>query len=209
MNEKITVLIADDHLYERMGLRDLLSLVDSVEVIAEATSAQEAVQIAVGQRPNVVVMDLRWYGDNTAGVSAIRKIKALAPDVRILAVTNFPEELIEAARKAGADAAVGKDFLVSPQTLEARIRDAFTSPSLPPPDDPLAERLTEREMEVLRWMAQGKTNAQIARQLHLAEGTVKKHVANIQDKFGAESRGGAVAAAYERGILKRGDVTTG
>jgi DNA-binding NarL/FixJ family response regulator len=209
MSDKIRVLIADDHVHERMGLRDLLSLVEGMEVIAEATSAQEAVQLAIAMRPDVVVMDLRWYGDNTAGISAIRRIKAEAPAVRILATTNFPEELIESARKAGADAAVGKDYLVSPQTLEARIRDALAASPLPPPDDPLPEPLTEREMDVLRWMAQGKTNVQIARQLHLAEGTVKKHVANIQDKLGAESRGGAVAAAYERGILKRGDVTTG
>jgi DNA-binding NarL/FixJ family response regulator len=134
------------------------------------------------------------------------KIKAEAPEVRILATTNFPEELIESARKAGADVAVGKDYLVSPQTLEARIRDACASTSLPPPDVPLPEALTEREMEVLRLTAQGKTNLQIALHLQLAEGTVKKHLASIQGKLGAESRGGAVAAAYERGVLRRGDV---
>jgi DNA-binding NarL/FixJ family response regulator len=209
MGDKITVLIADDHVHERMGLRQLLSLVEGIEVIAEAASAQEAVQIAIARRPDVVLMDLRWYGDNTAGISAIHRIKAEAPEVRILAATDFPDELIEPARKAGADVAVGKDYLVSPQALEARIRDALASPFLPPPDEPLAEPLTERELEVLRLMAQGKTNLQIARHLQLAEGTVKKHVANVQGKLGAESRGGAVAAAYERGILRRGDVNTG
>jgi DNA-binding NarL/FixJ family response regulator len=209
MGDKITVLIADDHVHERMGLRQLLSLVEGIEVIAEAASAHEAVHIAIAQRPHVVLMDLRWYGDNTAGISAILRIKAQAPEVRILAATDFPEELIEPARKAGADMAVGKDYLVSPQALEARIRDVLASPYLPPPDEPLPEPLTERELEVLRLMALGKTNVQIGRHLQLAEGTVKKHVANIQGKFGAESRGGAVAAAYERGILRRGDVNTG
>jgi DNA-binding NarL/FixJ family response regulator len=189
-----------------VGQLSHLTYSKGIEVIAEATSAQEAVQIAITQRPDVVVMDLRWYGDNTAGVSAIRKIKAEAPEVRILATTNFPEELIESARKAGADVALGKDYLVSPQTLEARIRDACASTSLPPPDVPLPEALTEREMEVLRLTAQGKTNLQIALHLQLAEGTVKKHVASIQGKLGAESRGGAVAAAYELGVLRRGDV---
>jgi DNA-binding NarL/FixJ family response regulator len=209
MGDKITVLIADDHVHERMGLRQLLSLVEGIEVIGEAASAHEAVRIAIAQRPDVVLMDLRWYGDNTAGISAIRRIKTEAPEVRILAATDFPEELIEPARKAGADMAVGKDYLVSPQALEARIRDTLASPYLPPPDEPLLEPLTERELEVLRLMAQGKTNLQIARHLQLAEGTVKKHVANIQGKFGAESRSGAVAAAFERGILRRGDVNTG
>jgi DNA-binding NarL/FixJ family response regulator len=167
-----------------------------------------AVQISIARQPDVVLMDLRWYGDSTAGISAIYRIKAEAPEVRILAATDFPDELIEPARKAGAEVAVGKDYLVSPQALEARIRDALASPNLPFPDEPLLEPLSERELEVLRLMAQGRTNQQTARQLQLAEGTVKKHVANIQGKLGAESRGGAIAAAYERGILKRGDVST-
>jgi DNA-binding NarL/FixJ family response regulator len=208
MGDKISVLIADDHVHERMGLRQLMSLVEGIEVIAEAASAQEAVQIAVARRPDVVLMDLRWYGDNTAGISAIHRIKAEAPEVRILAATDFPDELIEPARKAGADVAVGKDYLVSPQAVEARIRDAIASPFMPPPSETMLEPLTERELEVLRLIAQGKTNLQVAHHLQLAEGTVKKHVASIQGKFGVESRSGTVAAAYERGILRRGDVNT-
>ncbi len=205
MGDKIRVLIADDHLHERMGLRQLLELVEGIAVVGEATSAQQAVQMAVALRPDVVLMDLRWYGDNEAGTRAIRKIKAEAPDVRVLATTNFPEELREAADRAGADVVVAKDYLVSPEALETHIRDALTAAPPPPFEEPLPEPLTEREMDVLRMIAQDKTNLQIARELSLAVGTVKKYVAAIQSKLGAESRYGAVAKAYEHGILRRGD----
>lgn len=205
MAEVIRVLIADDHLHERIGLRRLLELVEGIAVIGEAISAQEAVQMALAQRPDVVLMDLRWYGDDEAGTRAIRQIKAEAPDVRVLATTNFPEKLREAADRAGADVVVAKDFLVSPEAIETHIRAALTAAPPPPNDEPLPERLTEREMDVLRMIAQDKTNQQIARELSLAVGTVKKYVAAIQSKLGAESRYGAVAKAYEYGILRRGD----
>lgn len=205
MRDKIRVLIADDHMYEREGFKQLLSLVDSIEVIGEAASAQEAVRKALSLKPDVVLLDLAWYKDRTAGISAIRKIKQEAPQIKILAATVYAE-LIEPARMEGADLAVDKDALFDKSTLADRIRDAYMSQGFPRPQADLVEKPTEREMEVLELMAQGKTDREIAAELSIALPTAKKHVSNVLGKLGARSRGEAIAKAYETGLLRRGTV---
>ena len=207
MTNIIKVLIADDHIHEREGFKQLLGLLDFVEVIGEATSAQNTVQQALGLMPDVILMDLTWFKDKTAGITAIQQIKARAPTIKILAATVYPE-LIEAARAAGADLAADKDTLSNKTTLGDRIRDTYESPTFTPNQPPLTEQLTERELGVLRLVAQGHTDAGIAEEIYLSVSTVKKHVGNILGKLGASNRSAAIAVAYECGILQTGTVQT-
>jgi NarL family two-component system response regulator LiaR len=203
LRDQIRVLIADDHVHEREGFKKLLGLVDDITVIGEAESAQEAVHKAQDLRPDVVLLDLMWYKDRTAGLAAIRQIKAQAPQIKVLAATVY-EELIEPARMEGADLAVDKDCLFDMSTLAARIRDTYRTQTFSSSQPPMVETLTPREMDVLALIAQGKTDLAIALQLGIAEGTVKKHVSSLLGKLGVRSRAAAAAAAYERGILPRG-----
>jgi len=205
VKDKIRVLIADDHVHEREGFKQLLSLVDFIEVVGEAASAQEAVQKALDLGPDVVLLDLTWYKDRTAGISAIRQIKAEAPQIKILAATVYAE-LIEPARMEGADLAVDKDSLFDKPTLAARIRDAYESQAFPRPQPPLVEKLSKREIEVLKLIAQGETDLGIATKLGIKVPTVKKHVSSILGKLQAPNRAGAAAIAYERGILPKGSL---
>jgi len=140
MSKNIRVIIADDHVVEREGFKQLLSLVDDIEVIGEAESAQEAVQKALNLTPDVVLLDLVWHKDRTAGIAAVRQIKAKAPQIKILAATAYPE-LIRDARIEGADVAVDKDSLTDKSTLAARIRDAYTSQAFPKPQTPLLDEI--------------------------------------------------------------------
>ena len=197
----IKIVIADDHVHEREGFKQLLSLLDFVEVIGEAASAQSAVQTALELRPDVVMMDLTWYKDRTAGAIAIQQIKEQAPEIKILAVTVY-QELIEEARQAGADLAVDKDSLSHKSTLGARIRDTYASKPVARTQRPPIEQLSEREHEVLKLVALGQTDAGIAVYLHLSTSTVKKHVSSILAKLSANNRSAAIAIAYECGILR-------
>jgi DNA-binding NarL/FixJ family response regulator len=199
MNTKIKVLVADDHLHERRGFIELLRLAGDIQDVGEATSAAEAVQKAIELQPDVVLMDLEWFNDASAGAEAIRQMKATAPRVKILAATVHPE-LIDMARRAGAEVAVDKDTLFSADSLAARIRDAFrTEPQVMrggPVDD-----LSGRELEILQLVVKGKTNQAIADTLNIALPTVKHHVQNILQKLGVTSRTEAAVAAMQRGIL--------
>ena len=205
METKIRVLIADDHIHEREGFKQLLSRVSFVEIIGEADSAQNTVQQALALQPDVVLMDLTWYKDRTAGITAIQQIKSQAPNIKILAATVYAD-LIEAARKAGADLAVDKDALSNKIALGNRIQDTFATKAFMAPHVQPLDALTERELEVLTLVAQGATDQLIADTLILALSTVKKHVASLIDKMGVSNRSAAIAIGYERGILPRGTV---
>lgn len=205
MSEPITVLIADDHLVVRAGMKEVLRREPAiVRVIGEADSAQGAVQQALALRPQVLIMDLAWYKDRKAGIDAIQRIKQEAPQIRILAMTAYPE-LIEEARAAGADMAVEKDSLTNRATLIKHISTTFRAPLPATSLELRLEELSEREREVLRLVAQGATDEQIANQLQIALPTAKKHVSSLLRKLSAANRSAAVAIAYETGLLTKGD----
>jgi DNA-binding NarL/FixJ family response regulator len=208
-NEVITVLIADDTLIAREGLKSILEGVRGIQVIGEASSAQEAVQLTQERKPNVVLMDLLWHGDETAGAEATRQITRSVPETKVLLVTVYPQ-LIAKAREAGATAALEKGFskddLVNlirhvhhtQQFTVARFgEDVANTIGLPP-----QESLTPREEQVLQLLVEGKAVREIALALGIAPSTVKNHVQSIYGKLQVSNRAEAVRKALRAGIVR-------
>ncbi len=211
LTEHIRVLIADDHPVVRAGLRDMLSAQDDFDVVGEAVNGAEAVTLTTRLQPHVVLMDLRM--PEMDGVSAIAQIKAQHQDVQILVLTTYDsdsdilpavevgatgyllkdaprEELFQAIRAA----AQGKPMLTP--SIAARLMERMRSPTV--------EALTSREIDVLKLVAKGANNKQIASQLYISEATVKSHLIRIYGKLGVEDRTAAVTKALEQGILRLG-----
>jgi DNA-binding NarL/FixJ family response regulator len=203
---EIRVLIADDTAIAREGLRRLLESARDITIIAEAENIYEAVQLTGDLRPDVVLMDLKWFGDESAGISAIEYLHEEVPECKIIAITVY-EHLIRPAREAGAHLAVTKEF--SRVQLHEHIRSIYRTETLPPArpaptqKDPIINHLTAREQEVLELMAEGHTDQDIARQLVITTNTVKKHVASVLDKLNARNRTQAVIIALRKGLLER------
>lgn len=207
-NEVITVLIADDTLIAREGLKSILEGVRGIQVIGEASSAQEAVQLAQERKPNIVLMDLLWHGDETAGAEATRQISRSVPETKVLLVTVYPQ-LIAKARESGATAALEKGFskddLVNlirhvhrtQQFTVARFgEDVANTIGMPP-----QEALTPREEQVLQLLVEGKAVREIALELGIAPSTVKNHVQSIYGKLQVSNRAEAVRKAMRAGIV--------
>ncbi|NGN67458.1 response regulator transcription factor [Streptomyces sp. A7024] len=217
------VLIADDHALQRLGFRMLLESQDDISVSGEAANGAEAVRMAAELRPDVVLMDVRMPGLD--GIEATRRIAAEGGRSRVLILTTFDlDEYAFAGLRAGASGFLVKDAL--PAELLAGIRavasgEAVVAPALTrrliekyahllpegtaAPDggeDPRLAALTDREVEVLKAMAQGWTNGEIAARLHLAESTVKTHVGRILTKVGARDRVQAVIFAYDVRLVR-------
>lgn len=213
----IRVLLVDDHLLFREGLRTLLSVRPGIDVIGEAGDGEEAVQKAQSLRPDVILMDLRM--PRTGGVEATRAISTEMPATRIIVLTTFEEdEEIFAAVRAGACGYLLKD--VSSETivdaiLSAARGESVLQPSVaaklmnefvrisPTPPGRLIEPLTERELEVLRLLSEGQSNKEIGLSLNLAEGTVKNHMTNILGKLGVSDRTQAALRARDLNLLDR------
>jgi two-component system, NarL family, response regulator len=207
-SDPIRVLIADDHPVVRMGVAFLVSEQPQLHLVAQAASGEEAVRLYGEHRPDVVLMDLRMPGLD--GVAAISALRALDPDARIVILTTFDgEEDIYRGLRAGAKAYLLKD---SPQQelLDCIHAVARGQKYLPPQVAArLAERmdnseLSKRELEVLRQLATGMSNKQIARVTGITEGTVKFHVTSIMSKLDSKSRTEAVAVAVKRGLIGLG-----
>ena len=222
----ITVLLVDDHALVRMGFRLMLQAADDVEVVGEAGDGRTAIDQVAALRPQVVVMDVRMPG--TDGIEATRRIVEAHPDVRVLVLTTFDlDEYAFAALRAGAsgflvkDAAPGElvtavrsvasgDAVVSPRVtrrmLELFARALPATPQETTPDGlhPRLAPLTPREVEVLRCVAEGQSNGEIAARLFLSEATVKTHLARILPKLGVRDRVQAVVLAYETGLVRAG-----
>jgi len=209
----IRVAIVDDQTLIREGLASLLALMPGLTVVGKAADGREALTLVAELSPDVVLMDVRMPGMN--GVAATREIRARYPHTRVIVLTTFDnDEYVFESLRAGASGYLLKN--ADPDHLAAAIRavhagDSILDPAVtekvirratrPETEPVLTERLTRREREVLRLMAEGATNAEIAARLCLAEGTVRNHVSRILGKLGARGRAHAVRLAVEWGLL--------
>lgn len=201
MNAKIKVLLADDTLIAREGWKKILETANDIEVVGDAKTAAETLRKVKELRPMVLLMDLKWFGDETAGWSAIRQIKQ-EYKVKVIAVTAY-ESLIKDARLAGADSALLKTF--TREELLDEIREQASQPedlSVSSPLTPMRENVTDRELQVLKLMSEGHRDKEIANLLGIAPTTAKNHVKSILEKLNAKNRTQAVSLAREIGLLK-------
>ncbi|WP_030686850.1 response regulator transcription factor [Streptomyces globisporus] len=222
MTEPLRAVIADDQALVRAGFRMILAA-DGIDVVAEVPDGVEAVEAVRRTRPDVVLMDIRM--PEMDGLEATRRILTGAADQpRVIILTTFDlDELVYEALSAGASGFLLKD--VTPEHLVAAVRlvrtgDALLAPTITrrlverhartaPPTDAVGPHrdlavLTPRELEVLRLLAQGLSNAELAERLHLSETTVKTHVGRILAKLGLRDRVQAVVTAYETGLVRAG-----
>jgi len=212
----IRILIADDHLVVREGLRLILGMEEDLRVVGEAEDGQTAVRLAGELQPDVVLMDLRMPG--MGGMEAIEQILAQWPAMAIVILTTYNEdELMIRGLGAGARGFLLKDTgrealfntiraaargetLLQPDVL-ARVM-AHTAQTTDPPTPVVEqENLTDRELQVLTAVAHGDRNKEIALELGISERTVKAHLTNIYNKLGVDSRAAAVSVAMQRGLL--------
>ena len=205
----IRVVIADDHPVVRAGVRALLDAEADIEVVGEAATPDEAVELAAALSPELVLMDLQ-FGDRAAGADATRRVRALAAPPYVLILTNYDTDGdILGAVEAGASGYLLKD--APPHELLAGVRAAAAGHSALAPAiaGRLMARLREprislsaREIEVLRLVARGASNADVAERLHITDATVKSHLAHVFSKLGVTSRTAAVSTARSLGILR-------
>jgi DNA-binding NarL/FixJ family response regulator len=198
---KIKVFLADDTLIAREGWKRILETSENILVVGEASNAHEVSQKIKELNPDIVLMDLKWFGDDTAGQAAIREIKALSMNAKVIAITAF-ENLIHDARMAGADAALTKTFsreeLLNLINVLATKETNFQLPETITPYN----AVTPREQEVLLHLSKGHSDKEIAKNLGIATTTVKNHVKNIREKLGAKNRTQAVNIARELNLIK-------
>jgi len=217
MQDAIRILLVDDHNMVRMGLKAYFSTLPDIVVVGEAASGEEAVRLAAELAPDVVLMDLIMPGMD--GVEATRQVKKVSPRIQVIVVTSYHEdEHIFPAIRAGALSYVLKD--IDPDDLADAIRrasvgEAVLNPRVaarlvkelhgqrPEAVNPFSE-LTNREMDVLRQMAAGKSNHEIAAALVISEKTVKTHITNILTKLHLSDRTQAAVYAWQEGIVRRG-----
>jgi DNA-binding NarL/FixJ family response regulator len=215
----VTVVLADDQALVRRGFRLILEAEPDIEVVAEAEDGQQAIDAVRRHHPAVILMDIQMPGLD--GLEATRRILADADShTRVLILTTFerddyvfealqlgasgfllktapPEDLITAVRVVARGEA-----LLSP-SVTRRVIQEVTRHHRRVPDSPDLERLTQRELEVLRLVAEGLTNAEIAARLYLSEATVKTHTSNVLAKLGLRDRVQAVIFAYRNGLVDR------
>lgn len=202
-----TVLLVDDHPVVRSGLRAVLDT-GTVQIVGEAATGEEAIALAAHLRPDVVLCDLR-LGDGMDGIRTTAALRELDPAPAVLILTTFDRDAeILGAIEAGAAGYLLKD--VAPEAIidgigRAAAGDMVLSPELATRvlrgmRNPLP-KLTDREVEVLRLLATGAANKEIARALFVAEATVKSHIAHIFTKLGVDSRSRAIHRAQETGLI--------
>jgi NarL family two-component system response regulator LiaR len=218
MAETISVLITDDHALVRHGIRDFLELQADLSVVGEADSGETAVRIAGELAPDVVLIDLVMPG--IGGVEATRQVKQVSPHSQIIVLTSYHEdEYIFPALRAGALSYILKD--IGPEELADTVRRAARGESVLHPrvaarvvqevrgarnaTPNLFTDLSDRELEVLRLIADGLANAEIARRLVISEKTVKGHVSNILGKLHMLDRTQAAVFAWQQGLVTRRD----
>ncbi len=210
----IRIVIVDDQTLIREGLAALLGMIPDLEVVGQAEDGHAALRLVADTHPDVVLMDVRMPGMN--GVATTREIRARHPAVRVIVLTTFDnDEYVFEALQAGAKGYLLKN--ADPDDLAGAIRAVHRGESVldpavtqkvirrathPGEADPIfRERLTPREREILHLIADGLSNAEIADQLVLSEGTVKNHVSHILEKLNARDRTHAARLAVEWGLL--------
>jgi DNA-binding NarL/FixJ family response regulator len=215
-----TVLLADDQAIVRAGVRTLLEPASDIDIVGEAADGLEALTQVAALRPDVTLMDIRM--PNLNGIDATRRIVSAGHDTKVVILTTYgldeyvynallagaagfllkteaPERFIDAVRAAAAG-----DRLLGPATTRQLIERYLSTgaPTREPPRE--LQSLTEREREVLRLVAAGLSNQELAVRLHIGEGTVKTHVARMLAKLGCRDRVQAVVYAYEHGFVRPG-----
>jgi len=207
-NAPVTVLIVDDHAIVRTGIAGMLAELDSVAVIGEAANGEEALRVVADLLPDVVLMDLRMpVMDGPATISTLRK---QGNQIAVLVLTTYDSDAdILRAIEAGANGYLLKDTsreeLVQAITASAR-GESWLTPSvatrlMTQMRQPASDALSEREIEVLRLVAKGCSNKEIAFGMHISQATVKTHLIHIFRKLGVNDRTAAVTLALERGII--------
>jgi DNA-binding NarL/FixJ family response regulator len=216
MSEPITVLIVDDHEVVRKGIRGYLDILPEYDVVGEADSGEQAVDIVRQLVPDVILMDLMLPGID--GVEATRIVKKISPRTQIVVLTSYHDDsLIFPALKAGAISYILKDMKMN--KLAEAITKAHNGEVILHPkvasrvlqnirkdrdeDSIIYTELTERELDVLKLIASGYSNSQIAGELVISENTVKGHVSNILSKLHLGDRTQAAVFAWQQGIVKR------
>jgi DNA-binding NarL/FixJ family response regulator len=216
VSNPIRILVADDQALVREGLMTLLGVAAGIEPVAAASDGEEAVALAARHRPDVVLMDLRM--PRLDGVEATRRIRAAQPDTEIVVLTTHADdESILGALHAGARGYLTKDAgiaeisraihaaaahhaLLDPAVQSRLLAAATAGAAAPVPAAELPDELTPREAEVLRLIARGMSNAEIAASLVVSEATVKSHINHLFAKIGARDRAQAVHYAYTHGL---------
>lgn len=204
----ITIMLVDDHPVVREGLRGMLEAEPDLSVVGEAGSGDEAVALSRVKQPDVILMDLRMPGLD--GVGATRKILADRPEQRVVVLTTYETDAdILRAVEAGASGYLLKD--ASRAELAGAIRAASRGETVLAPSvagklvnrvrNPTTSPLSAREIEVLRLVARGSTNAEIGRTLHISEATVKTHLLRVFGKLDVSDRTAAVTTAMRLGLL--------
>ncbi|MEV6035936.1 response regulator transcription factor [Nonomuraea sp. NPDC052116] len=208
MSRGIRVVLADDEPLIRSGWATMLSPYDDIEVIGEAADGHAAVEL--GRAADVVLMDIRM--PRMDGLRATRELARLSPRTRVVVVTTFEnDQLVWGALRAGAAGYVLKRSPAADLVTAIRLRDGVLFPdalrriAAPRPRATAAHDLTPRELDVLRHLARGLSNAEIAAALYVTRETVKTHVGNVLDKLGARDRTQAVVRAYDLGLVLAGD----
>lgn len=215
----IRVLLADDQELVRSGFRLILELADGIEVVGEAADGREAVRLAKDIQPDVVLMDVRM--PELDGIEATRQLRRSGVEARVLVLTTFDlDDYVYAALRSGASGFLLKDApreqlvtavrtvargeaLLAPAVTQ-RLIERFVARPAPAEAAPALAELSARELDVLRLLARGLSNAEIASELIVGEATVKTHVARILRKLGLRDRVQAVVFAYESGLVERG-----
>jgi two-component system, NarL family, response regulator LiaR len=217
MSEPITVLLVDDHALVRQGVRAFLETQSDIAVVAEAGSGEEAVQLAAEQAPDVALVDLIMPGMD--GVEATRRLKARSPSTNVVVLTSYhDDEHVFPAIQAGALSYILKE--VGPNELADAVRKAASGEAVLHPrvaarvvrelhgarrelEPNVFHDLSDRELEVLKLIAEGLSNAEISGRLFISEKTTKNHVSNILGKLHLADRTQAAVYAWRQGVVRR------
>lgn len=208
--------MADDHAMVREGLAEMLSLNEDIEVVAQAGDGREAVALAKEEHPDVVILDVEM--PVMGAQAALRQLLALSPRPKVVIVTVFADRrLVRELVGLGASAFLSKsassrDLISTVRSVARASHDDADNVTVTVPredydaHEPAESELSRRETQVLRLVARGACNKEVAKTLHLSETTVKRHLSNVYDKLGVRTRGEAVSRAVSEGWISSWDV---